>query len=236
MSKKYKAKDCVYCGAMGASQTADHVFAKGFFVRDDREHLPKVPSCEKCNNAKAQLEAYFTALLPFGGAHPDATRMLEEDVPRRLEAYAKLRKTLADESKFELITLKSGLSKVMTLPLDHKKLEELFRFVVKGLHFHHWQQIVAQDCVVRASALSKIGQSHFDQLLSMNGRRVSGCVGRNVFVYEGLQSVEHPWLSFWRFSAYGGLQVAGDPDFPAEATNNFYACSHRASMQSPFGD
>lgn len=37
MSKKYKDKDCVYCGAVGASQTGDHIFARGFFAMDDRD-------------------------------------------------------------------------------------------------------------------------------------------------------------------------------------------------------
>lgn len=235
MSKKYKAKDCVYCGAVGASETGDHIFARGFFAVDDRDNLPQVPSCASCNSAKSQLETYLTAVLPFGGNHTDAVKMLEEYVPKRLGANNKLHRKLSEGAQSERLR-PDGADEVMTLPFDGQQVEELFAYIVRGLHFHHWKQIVAKDCAVRAGALSAHGQPYFDHLLSMNGTRVTGCVGRNVFEYEGIQSLEHPWVTVWKFKAYGGVQVGGDPGLPAETTNCVYAYTAQSSMGSLFGD
>lgn len=66
MSKKYKGKLCAYCGRADAD-TADHVFAKEFFLPPHRDNLPKVPTCSRCNGHKSKLEHYAVAVLPFGG-------------------------------------------------------------------------------------------------------------------------------------------------------------------------
>jgi hypothetical protein len=235
MGKKYKGKDCVYCGALGASQTGDHIFARGFFSVDDRANLPQVPSCATCNSAKSQLETYLTAVLPFGGQTPDAVTLLEQHVPKRLEANAKLHRKLSEGAQSERLA-SDNAAEVMMLPFDGQQVEQLFVYVVKGLHFHHWKQVVLQDCIVRAGTLSAVGQDFFDQILSMNGTRVTGCVGRNVFEYEGVKSLEHPWITIWKFKAYGGVQVGGDPDLPDETSNVVYAYSAPNSMGSLFGD
>ncbi len=236
MSKKYKGKDCVYCGAVGASQTGDHIFARGFFAMDDRDNLPQVPACKACNNAKSKIEAYLATLLPFGGTHPDAITMLTEFVPKRLQANAKLHRILAEGAKREVLTLDGNVTETITIPYNGEQVEALFRYIVRGLNFYHWGQVLPNDCSVQAAAISSAAQRHFDDLLSMNGRRVYGCVGRNVFEYEGLQSLAHPWVTVWAFKAYGGVQVGGDPDAPLEASKAVYAYSARNTMGSLFGD
>jgi len=43
-SKRYKRKDCAYCGAPKASTAPDHVVAREFFFEEDRANLPQVPA------------------------------------------------------------------------------------------------------------------------------------------------------------------------------------------------
>ena len=89
-SKTYKAKTCAYCGVPGASTTADHVFAREFFLTERRSNIPKVPACKACNEDKARLEFYLTGVLPFGGRHPDARVNLSTMLPKRLAKNASL--------------------------------------------------------------------------------------------------------------------------------------------------
>ena len=69
MSEKYKNKTCVYCMTTNSSEDGDHVVSREFFLPEKRAGLPKVPACKACNNAKATLEHYLTAVMPFGGRH-----------------------------------------------------------------------------------------------------------------------------------------------------------------------
>lgn len=65
-SKRYRGKRCVYCGRDDASDTGDHVIARGFFLPSERGGLPQVPACNRCNNEKSRLEHHLTTVLPFG--------------------------------------------------------------------------------------------------------------------------------------------------------------------------
>ncbi len=94
MSKKFKDKPCVYCPT-GISATADHAFAREFFLERHRANLPKVPACAVCNGEKSALEHYLTTILSFGGVHPNALENLITTAPRRLAKNLKLRDTLA---------------------------------------------------------------------------------------------------------------------------------------------
>jgi hypothetical protein len=94
-SKKHRGKPCVYC-VVATATTADHVFARGFFPTDLREHLPKVPACAACNRAKAELEHYLATVLPFGGRQAGSSAHMQGAVPPKLAKNAALHRTLND--------------------------------------------------------------------------------------------------------------------------------------------
>ena len=79
-SKKFAGELCVYCNSSPAV-VPDHVFAREFFLVNQRDKLPQVPACDKCNNEKSHLEHYLTALLPFGGSHADVVAWLHRPFP-----------------------------------------------------------------------------------------------------------------------------------------------------------
>jgi|SRR6516165_636442 hypothetical protein len=87
--KQFAGQLCVYCNSNPAV-VPDHVFAREFFLVNQRDNLPQVPACDKCNNEKSRLEHHLTALLPFGGSHADALTNLETMVPKRLAKNARL--------------------------------------------------------------------------------------------------------------------------------------------------
>ena len=88
-SKKYKDKMCVYC-RQKMSTTADHIFPRELFQAEQRNLLPKVPSCTNCNNEKSKLEHYLLTVLPFGATHLNAQKTLSIDVAKRLRKNRKL--------------------------------------------------------------------------------------------------------------------------------------------------
>jgi hypothetical protein len=56
-----------------------------------------------------------------------------------------------------------------------------------------------------------------------SGARIRETLGNGTFSYEGAQSAGNPELSVWRFSAFGGLTLSGDPEAPGEITSQIGA-------------
>jgi len=216
-SKKFKGKTCVYCGTPKSSQTGDHVFAREIFLPHRRDNLPQVPACNKCNNEKSGLEHYLTTVLPFGGKHRDALTNLEILTPHRLEKNRKLHRHLAIDKQKGWINENGLFVPRVIIPFDGLKLEKLFCFIVKGLIWHHWKILLISDIFVRAGCIMKIAEQLFQNFFNgISKQRVNIDLGNGTIRYEGIQSVECPYLSLWKFSFYGGLKFGGDPKAHSE--------------------
>lgn len=220
-SKKFKGKLCVY-GCMRLATTVDHVFAREFFLSDSPYEPIKVPACLLCNNQKSHLEHYLTALLPFGGRHKDASTNLEKMVPKRLARNAKLHRLLYKHKGTAWIKDSSELYvPTMTLPIDFHLIEQLFKFITMGLAWHHWQVRLTAEHFITILALSRHGEQVFDRKFFWvnNAAHVTNDLGEGTFIYEGVQGVDNPAVTGWRFSIYGGLTLGGDPEKPEEGSS-----------------
>jgi hypothetical protein len=211
-SKKYRGKLCAYgCGRLAT--TADHVFAREFFLPGTVYTPIKVPACVACNNEKSQLEHYLTTILPFGGRHADAAENLQDMVPKRLARNVSLHRML-ERHQGTTWTRGDGelLVPAMTLPIDGAKVDEFHRFLAKGLACHHWNIRLTDSEFVVALALNGRGEQVFDQKFfrARVAARVSADVGQGTFLYEGVQGVDNPAITAWRISIYGGVQLGGD--------------------------
>ncbi|MDA9489671.1 hypothetical protein [Bradyrhizobium sp. CCBAU 11361] len=211
MSKRFKGKTCVYCAAAGASDTGDHVLARGFVGAEHHGQIPKVPACVACNNKKSGLETYCAGVLPFGGRHADALENLAANVPKRLAKNQKLHRTLAAGQTRVWSREPSGLLvNTMALPLDGERLEELVGLIARGLMFHHWGVILGPDIVVDVLSLTKHGETFFAGHLNLNAKqRVTNDIGKGALTYEGVQAVDNDAISFWTLSLYGSLVMDG---------------------------
>lgn len=221
MSKKYKGKLCAYC-CKELSVTGDHVFAREFFLIDKRDNLPKVPSCEACNRDKSKIEHYLTALLPFGGRHKDAHENLKGMVPKRLRKNPKLHKKLAEEHAHILTKRLSDLfSPSMGLPINFESITMLFKYIVKGLANYHWGVYLNDDVLIEIMALTPAGEKFYEErFFCLNCKaRATKTLGENTFRYEGVQGLDIPQITAWRFSVYNGLQLTGDPESSTEISS-----------------
>jgi hypothetical protein len=227
-SKRFKDETCVYCATPGAATTADHVFARQFFPLDKRDGLPKAPACEACNRAKSALEHYLTTVLPFAGRHADALRTLSEMVPARLAANRKLSADLDAQRSHVVQQVNGRFVRAMTLPFDSEKLSDLMAYVARGLAFHDFGVVIPAGHHVRAGMLRAEGAAFLEQVFAWNGRRTGRSLGDGVFDYAGLQSVEDPHLTVWKFRVMGGIQTAGDPTAPDEWPEFIWATTSKA--------
>jgi hypothetical protein len=217
---------CVYC-ADAPSITADHIIARQFFLSSRRGGLPKVPACERCNRQKSALEHYLTAVLPFGGRHPDATANLETMVPRRLLKNRRLHEKLVlglRQSTAKHPDADSLEHTPLAVPIESEQLRRLFAFITKGLVWYHWQTILGPGYSVRAEAISEVWAQRYGLFFRMKAREhVRQNLGEGTFCYEGLQAEEPRELTIWRFSIYGGACLSGDPKAPAMTSSQVLA-------------
>ncbi len=135
-SKKYKNKLCVYCRC-NQSVTADHVFPREMFQLEQRNMLPKVPSCQVCNNEKSKLEHYLLSILPFAATHANAHKALSVDVAKRLKNNRKLHNKLKDEMKYRTIPIEDGkFEERLIVNLDYKILHDFIGFIGRGFMWY----------------------------------------------------------------------------------------------------
>lgn len=235
MSKGFKGKTCTYCGVPAISKTGDHVFAREFFPKDGRANLPKVPACEPCNRGKSELEHYLTAVLPFASHHPVASELLETRVPERLGRNRKLHRELAAGHGRILMRERGIISPRMTIPFDSAKLSALFRMVVRGLVAHHWGVLIPQEYYVGAGILTQAGDEFMRQLFLKNtNQHIAAKLNDGLVLYEGVQAVDNPALTIWRFQLYGGTQFGGDPDVADEIASDIWALSSHIAIPGLF--
>ncbi|ARU29481.1 hypothetical protein [Cellvibrio sp. PSBB006] len=225
-SKKYKGKPCVYC-VDAPSEDGDHIFSRKFFKVERRDSLPKVPACKVCNNNKSQLELYLAAVMPFGAKHVDAEAQLYEETPKRLEKNIKLWRKIENENKI----FDDGF---FTVPFDSDKYTELFRYIVKGLIFHHFNVLHQKDELIAVILPAQVVMDEiFNFYLSHKGNRVHGNLGDGTIEYEGLRAFDGK-VTMWEFEVFGGLELAGDPDHPGLTTNKVIAMTGPKKYEEMF--
>jgi hypothetical protein len=228
-SKLYRGQTCAYCATPGAATTADHVFARQFFPIDQRDGLPKVPACTDCNGAKAVLEHYLTAVLPFAGRHPDALTALNDMVPARLAANQRLHTELSSGQAYRVQQIGGRFVRSMTLPFDSEKLTDLLTYIARGLALSEFGVVIPADYNVSAAMMPDEVSEQLESLFAKNGRRCKATLGDGVFDYAGLQSVEEPYLTVWKFRIMGGIQTSGDRHRPDEWPEVIWATSSKTA-------
>lgn len=210
-SKRFSNQICVYCENDYSISQGDHVFARKFFLEENRANLPKVPACSICNAEKSSYETYLTAVLPFGGRHAAARENLVSMVPKRLVRNQRLKQELADGME----SSNSGTPKV--LPIDISQVQRLFTMITRASLWYHWGIRLPDQYAIECALLGSDGEFLFQKLFGMNSSQsVDISLGNGTFSYRGAQGMEDPNFSIWRYEIYGGLQFTGDKQHPEE--------------------
>lgn len=105
---------------------------------------------------------------------------------------------------------------MMTLPVDAEQLLNLFKWIVKGLVWHHWRVRLTDAHDITAVTLTKAGEELFDRQFNLNAAAsVERTFGNGTFWYQGAQGVDLPEVTIWRLALYAGIHF-GDPTVPGE--------------------
>jgi len=222
MSKKFEGKICVYCLENLSTKTGDHVFAREFFLEKERNNLPKVPACKKCNDEKSKLEHYLVTILPFGARHNDSLVNLETKVPPRLKKNVKLHHELLENiEKIEIFGKNNFSETTSILPFKSDYLEQLFCFIVKGLMYYHWNIYLKSAYDVKIIFPENTLEEKFSSLLNKNSnRQVTKNLGSDTFLYEGRQGTDYPEFSVWKFQIYNGVHFSDNNNNSQIKTEN----------------
>jgi hypothetical protein len=227
VSKKFKGKLCAYCVKTRAT-TDDHVFAREFFLVEDRHNLPKAPACGTCNNEKSKLEHYLTAVLPIGGRHPQAVANLLTSVPGRLAKNLKLKEELLASTEPAWLREGTGLyHPTGVFAFDSSKLQGLLKFVGRGLAWHHWKVYLRPEDVVSVMLMTDTASAVFGSMTSnwSSAQRVVENLGNGTVRYVGVQASDPPELTVWTIWMYGGLVLSDDrrkSDGPIESCSMWW--------------
>lgn len=144
--------------------------------------------------------------MPFGGRHPDSSAMLAEDVPRRLKRNRKLHRELT--AGFIKVTVREGddLVETVAVPFDSDKYRQLFAHIARGLSAFHWGVGIPATHKVEAVILNPFYEAAFRKLFLQRAKqRINGRIGGGAFLYQGMQGIDDPALTMWRFKALGGI-------------------------------
>jgi hypothetical protein len=212
-SKRYRGKDCAYCGKRLASTEGDHVIAREFFFEQDRANLPQVPACKACNNQKSALEHYVSAALMAGSNHPHGDRYRREKVSPRLARNRKLQADIGMHNPPVWMNVRGIVQPMHVLKLDAEKINALMSLIVRGLYFFHYGRPLDKTF---CADVSMFAPDHEPALwASVVDYFPSGSVtanadlGHGSFIYEGARSPAHPDLTVWRMTWHGGVRLHG---------------------------
>lgn len=191
------------------------MFARAFFLPEDRSNLPKAPGCGACNHKKSILEHYAATVLPIGARHPQALINLATMVPGRLNKNQALRrKLMAGEGRIWVREGDGVIAPTKVYPVDGVRLKALFEYIVKGLVWHHSRAYLSQSDVIEVNFPS----IQLDEILKREffapraAHLIAASLGNGTIAYEGLQASDEPRHSYWRISIYGGLKFStGNP-------------------------
>ena len=217
-SKRYKGKDCAYCGAIGASRAPDHVIAREFFLERDRGNLPQVPTCDPCNNMKSALEHYATAVLMAGTNHSDGDLYRKTKVAPRIRRNRKYQEELGLYDPPVWINIRGVTQQMHIIKIDSDKINALMALIVRGLYFFHFARPLATTFRPYISMFhphhEPVMLHGLSKFFPDDAPRVKGNLGRGGFVYEGIQSPAHEALTLWRMIWHGGIRLHGDNSPP----------------------
>src|SRR5207247_196816 len=142
------------------------------------------------------LENYLTAVLPFGGLHPDAHENLVDLVPGRLAKNLRLHRDLNAGLGHIWHVENEVFRATMTIPVEPGRIGALFSLTARALAWYHWRQYLLPDQDSEALQLTRFGSGFFDRLFAMNAaNRVQNDLGNRTVTYSGVQAVDTPQLT-----------------------------------------
>ena len=126
--------ECYFCGELATSK--EHVPPKSLFPEGMRNHLIKVPSCEKNNNSKSGDDEYFRYMIMSQSSLPLTNKVFKPLINKFLRSIKrKPALTQAIMKTQKDISYDGGIVS-NTFKLDDDRINQSLVCIARGLFFH----------------------------------------------------------------------------------------------------
>lgn len=217
---------CAYCGESPSTRQGDHIVARALVLERHRANLPKVPCCRECNDIKSRIEHYLASVLPFGSRQPFATEALLA-VERRLTENRRLGRELQSGTIAAIDPLE--WQDTIALPFDSDQLLSYAALISRALLFKELGERLPKEQPQRTLFPTPEADSLLTErlLVSMNGRRCTGQIGRGALRFDSLTSEGQPIVSVWRLVFFDGVTVRNESESTTPFIWSFIAPSEQ---------
>lgn len=233
-SKRYKRKDCAYCGEPGSTSTNDHVVPRSFFLDAERGpglRVPQVAACARCNNEKSKLEAYVSSALLIASRHPEANRYRREKVAPRLARNQKLRAELNVDAPPVWTKVNGVWQQIHVIKIDPEKVQQLLQLIVRGLYLHHYGKPLPRemkpDVTMICPDAEAVMWSRVSHFFPPEVPRINCDLGRGTFTYSCVQSPAHEGFTAWTFGLHGKIPLHGQ-----DGSADYWWCMTRPTPEA----
>ena len=233
-SKRYRGKDCAYCGKPGCTPTNDHVVPRSFFLdvgHDPALQLPQVAACLKCNNEKSLLELYVGSSVLIGSKHPEASRYLREKIKPRLERNRKSWNELNLDAPPRWVRVNGVFQLVHEVRIDPDRIERLLQMIVRGLYCYHYGKPLSLAMwphvqMIRPEAETTMWAS-VAGYFPADTPRINRDLGRGTFRYSCVPSPACDGFTAWLISLHGNIRLYGE-----DGSSDHWWCMTRPTRET----
>jgi hypothetical protein len=190
-------KKCAYCGVLSVNPTREHVVPKSIYPKEARNQLLTVVACEECNHGWSDDEAHFRNLLSIAGELNSAVRTVYTKV-RRSFGHLDGRRRWSDlYEQMHPFETEMG-TRYMVYPASDQRFVRVLRKIVRGLHFHHFETLAADD-LIEVDVL----KFHVPDEFTMQMRRFGSVPEIFEYTFETFDTFEDmPMSSAWLLTFY----------------------------------
>jgi hypothetical protein len=190
---------CCYCGIREAT-TKDHIPPKAIFPKPRPNDLITVPACFECNNEASKSDESFKTYLGmhvarFGG---DGERLFKEGVLKTTKHNNKLRQQII-QSMTPRYVIKDNVKVNVSAEVvwDNESHDLVLERIVRGLFFHHFELIIANNANIKVYWQPEHNNSFDDILLTRS-------IANGNFLYQFARVEDGLYYSMWKLRFFNG--------------------------------
>lgn len=201
-------KVCYLCGQKAT--TRDHIPPASIFPKPRPSNLTTVPSCRPCNEDAQLDDEYFRLVVTTGSPDSNVAQTL---VNSKIIRQFKRRRALLVEfmrGAIDRIEVRSPggiiLGHEPGFRFDRSRVQKIIDKTVRGLFYHHYDQRLPDDYVVRDYILNPVVDEAIFQELELAYNETED----KVFIHLFGHAVEDPNCTMWVLVFYGSTVFVVD--------------------------
>jgi len=200
------SEQCAICGIRLAN-TKDHVPPKNLFPKPRPQNLITVPACYSCNNGSSVEDEDFRTYLSLQiGKQTNLKAKLWLQSKKSLKRRTSMRKAFVESIKSLDLSVRAEIGRKIAFAVPERIYNVVIERVVRGLYYHHFNEILGNAVKVSVVPLIRIDDIPF--LMTQNWPTYS--IGDNAFVYKVSRVSDSPESTVWVMQLYESHWILGE--------------------------